>query len=479
MEDLHPWLDDEESGTIRAEARAELLLRTHGFQAYQAAAHGTMERQKDVFPYWQYKSMEDGRVRPAHAALDGIVLPANHEFWKTHFPPWQWGCRCQCIPLSEDDYADIAKEDEDRAPDHQLILDDAAQAELTKTRRLVRNGVAYNVSSDAEKGKEGAYAWHPDNLRPDLTALQARTDPHLWQKFETFAKAQQISPEQGTVWEWLHGHAGKPVPPAPVVAIPPVPVPPSDQKAPPHEIFAKLDQLAARYAPLLAQAERRRQAASAALAVEKWSPRSFAVYDHATATLRRLKLRRQREAVSILTLPPGERTTVRPGNVPRTLKPSLERGFDFLGKVVHPSALSGAPVEIRRTQKRACADPLGKYIDGKTMDASTVIHEIGHIIETRTPAILRASVAFRNARTVGETPQRMPGYKKEELALPDKWVERGGSLYSGKVYTNRSGDYATEILSMGMERLFADVLVFAEKDRTYFEHAVLMIRGEI
>jgi hypothetical protein len=171
-----------------------------------------------VFPYWQYKSMEDGGVRPAHAALDGIVLPCNHEFWKSHFPPWQWNCRCQCIPLSEDDYADIAKEDADKPKDRRSILDDNAQAELTSTRRLVRNGVAYNVSSDAEKGKEGAYSWHPDNLRPDLERLRERHDPAIFAKFEQFARAQTL-PGEVSVWDWLKGAEL----PTPV----PVTVPPS------------------------------------------------------------------------------------------------------------------------------------------------------------------------------------------------------------------------------------------------------------
>ena len=40
VEDLHPFLrsDDDPENTIAAERRAELLIRMHGFQAYQASA---------------------------------------------------------------------------------------------------------------------------------------------------------------------------------------------------------------------------------------------------------------------------------------------------------------------------------------------------------------------------------------------------------------------------------------------------------
>ena len=36
----------------------------------------------------------DDRTRPKHAALNGVTLPADHEFWNTHFCPDDWNCRC-------------------------------------------------------------------------------------------------------------------------------------------------------------------------------------------------------------------------------------------------------------------------------------------------------------------------------------------------------------------------------------------------
>ena len=96
VEEISPWLDAES-----APVRAELLMRHNGFQAYMAAKHEVMERQRDVFPYLQYVTMEDGAVRDAHAALNGLILPADSPFWADHTPPWDWGCRCELVPLQD------------------------------------------------------------------------------------------------------------------------------------------------------------------------------------------------------------------------------------------------------------------------------------------------------------------------------------------------------------------------------------------
>ncbi len=129
MNELHPFIrsEDDPENTIAAENRAELLIRMHGFQAYQASAWQVMDRQRDVFPYWQYHSMGDRKVRATHEALDGIVLPCGHEFWKTHFPPWEYNCRCQVIPITQDDKEELEQRDKKRNPDNRDVLDEGAQ----------------------------------------------------------------------------------------------------------------------------------------------------------------------------------------------------------------------------------------------------------------------------------------------------------------------------------------------------------------
>lgn len=86
-----------------ARARAEFTLRSHGFQAYSVARHQEQMATIEDFPYWKYETVGDGKVRASHAALDGKVLRADDPWWKTHYPPWDWGCRCIVVALDEDD----------------------------------------------------------------------------------------------------------------------------------------------------------------------------------------------------------------------------------------------------------------------------------------------------------------------------------------------------------------------------------------
>ena len=73
--DLGPWMDEESAGK-----RATLLMHHHGFQAYAAAHYRVMDEQRAAFPYWQYLTMGDEKVRSSHAKLHGLILPANHPF---------------------------------------------------------------------------------------------------------------------------------------------------------------------------------------------------------------------------------------------------------------------------------------------------------------------------------------------------------------------------------------------------------------
>lgn len=210
---ISPWLDDssksEAENMAAAEARAEILLRIHGFQAYSAARERVIERQADVFPYCQYVTVGDDRVRPAHAALDGIVLPTNHPFWQTHTPPWDWGCRCEKVPLSDADAADVRAEDAGKPVDDQRIIEGARLRKLDEEGALVRGpNQITDVRAPIEKAttpaeRAAAYTWNPGDLRLPLDQLQARYDATTWSQFEGWAKQQHIEELGQSVWDWL------------------------------------------------------------------------------------------------------------------------------------------------------------------------------------------------------------------------------------------------------------------------------------
>lgn len=195
LDELDPWLGD------GAPARAELLLRAHGFQAFQAAAWRTAQADDDT-THLQYLTMEDERVRPSHAALDGIVLPKDDPFWQTHLPPWEWGCRCSTRTMNGDQVADEQQADRNRNPEDQNVLAGPVREQL-RNGTLMRNGQRYDVTPPSH-GPDAAtaYQWSPDNLRLSLDELKSRYDSDVWAAFESWARETKISPAL-TVWQWL------------------------------------------------------------------------------------------------------------------------------------------------------------------------------------------------------------------------------------------------------------------------------------
>lgn len=70
--------------------------------AQARSASNWMEIEKDVETYGQlqYETAGDGRVRPEHAALDGMIRPVNDKFWDTNYPPNSWNCRCVALQVN-------------------------------------------------------------------------------------------------------------------------------------------------------------------------------------------------------------------------------------------------------------------------------------------------------------------------------------------------------------------------------------------
>jgi len=60
-----------------------------------------IEKEKHTLPYLQYVTAHDGRVRPAHAAMDGTVRLIDDHYWNQYYPPNGWNCRCTVKQLRD------------------------------------------------------------------------------------------------------------------------------------------------------------------------------------------------------------------------------------------------------------------------------------------------------------------------------------------------------------------------------------------
>ncbi len=80
--------------------RVENIFRTNMQTAYSVGRYVKMQEVKELRPYWQYYGIMDGKIRITHAALSGLVYPADHEFWDSNYPPNGFLCRCGVRTLS-------------------------------------------------------------------------------------------------------------------------------------------------------------------------------------------------------------------------------------------------------------------------------------------------------------------------------------------------------------------------------------------
>lgn len=84
--------------------RLRLIYDMNTRQAYATGLWERVDRAKRTHPYVRYITRRDERVRAAHRAWDNLVLPVDHPFWKTHWPPNGWRCRCRVMSMSQAEY---------------------------------------------------------------------------------------------------------------------------------------------------------------------------------------------------------------------------------------------------------------------------------------------------------------------------------------------------------------------------------------
>jgi SPP1 gp7 family putative phage head morphogenesis protein len=195
---------DEAIGGKEAGRRAELLLRTHTFRGYAATRYRTLMQQRDVFPYWQYKTHGDGNVRPAHAALNGKIFPAGHPIWQRIFPPWDWGCRCLIVPLMASQVAKFKAADKGKAPEAMTVYEGDLADAILKAEKLP-NGIAL-----ARQPTWAGSPWsEPGTVRHDWPLIRERyaDQPEVLKAFEKWARKTKLGESKTTVWTWIGGEA--------------------------------------------------------------------------------------------------------------------------------------------------------------------------------------------------------------------------------------------------------------------------------
>lgn len=212
MAKISPWFTAD-----GAAARAETIMSHHAFAAYSATQARIMDRMIDVFPFRQYLSTKDGKVRASHAALDGIILPANHPFWTYHTPPWEWNCRCQAVELTEEDRDEELAKDGKRAPENRLVLQGTALKQLDQGS--LNRGLSTNVDVRTPKERGGNYQWSARDASLPYADIAKRWDAKTATDFEAWASGVDLD-GGGNLFAYLSGNPVTPGPRLPALPRP-------------------------------------------------------------------------------------------------------------------------------------------------------------------------------------------------------------------------------------------------------------------
>lgn len=159
-------------------ARLQTIYRSNVQSAYAAGQWDAIADQAELAPYLLYDAVDDGRTRPEHRAWDGTVLPVSHVWWRTHYPPNGWNCRCSVIQLSDDDLADMGLQVTDAPASATVPWTNPATGKVERIPEGIDPGWQTNIGEARNRALAKAVAdkvkTYPANLQaPAAKGLEA------------------------------------------------------------------------------------------------------------------------------------------------------------------------------------------------------------------------------------------------------------------------------------------------------------------
>lgn len=85
-------------------ARLQTIFWANVRSARAAGQWERIQRTKRGLPYLLYVRTASQEPRPEHLRWAGVILPVDDPFWRTHFPPNGWGCKCAVRQITRFEY---------------------------------------------------------------------------------------------------------------------------------------------------------------------------------------------------------------------------------------------------------------------------------------------------------------------------------------------------------------------------------------
>lgn len=457
--------------------RAETIARTELHRTFREATRKTFERNADVVTGWIWHCAQQRRTCAACWAMHGTFHPVT-ESLNGHVR-----CRCAMLPQTktwEELGIEGVENERVTVPLGSDLFDKLSAADQRyilgpSKYRLFKDGkITLPDMATLHKNKQWGDAWQESTIAQALAAAEAR------QKAAQRASRPPRAPRK---------------PKAPSGQVPADPTPsfkPGDQVRAEIEAYAE---------PFRDEIDRRgselRRAEARAIAANQARPYDAAdhrlAYGEYSAALSAYKLVADpvREHILDTWLYQKDRAQIKTAGTPR--KPSdrgtaeqsyrygsWNRGYDAFTRLVGTGHLDGRTITYNRISKRSHYSNEGIYIDTSEhgRKGRVIVHEMGHWLEDMSPGFHQEIYAHYQARTAGETGQKLkdlfPGsnYRDNEITLRDKWI----AAYSGKDYTV-FGLRNSEIVSMTLEQLYDDPLNMITEDPETFDLVWRLLRS--
>lgn len=160
----------------------------------------------------QYRTAGDGKVRPEHAALNGVTLPPSDAFWEEYYPPNGWNCRCTVVQVRKSKYP-ATPHDEAMALGEEALQRDTkgiCHFNSGKEDKTVPDYNPYTIrrcrDCDIAKGKIKLAKFIPENelcaackcLRSCYETSQYTTDKTYGERLKISVQADQTEVKENT-----------------------------------------------------------------------------------------------------------------------------------------------------------------------------------------------------------------------------------------------------------------------------------------
>lgn len=174
---------------------------TANLTAEAAANYQRLKAKSGKFPYWQYVTAGDEKVREEHRKLDGVTLKHSDPLWDKIYPPNGWKCRCYVVPRMSNE---VSKEMINTSKEIVAKYMDSDEWAKIKATHFDRGGSRTDI-------------FHSDNMYirkfPTMAAkAMDKVTPMDWgleRDYKKYTKkaANEIKVYKGTATDWWHKHA--------------------------------------------------------------------------------------------------------------------------------------------------------------------------------------------------------------------------------------------------------------------------------